>query len=70
MTSKELINHILKYCSSQNYPDIHINTGKKIKIRNNSGDIVDLEKIEVDSKILGVPEMTLDTIKSIIYVLG
>lgn len=70
MTSKELINHILKYCSSQNYPDIHINTGKKIKIRNNSGNIVDLEKIEVDSRELNIPEMTLDTIKSMIYVLG
>jgi hypothetical protein len=70
MTSKELINHILKYCSSQEYPDVHINTSKKIKIRNNSGNIVDLERIEIDSKTLEIPEMTLDKIKSIIYVLA
>jgi Tfp pilus assembly pilus retraction ATPase PilT len=70
MTSKDLINHILKYCSSQEYPDIHINTGKKVKIRNNSGDVIDLERIEINSETLKIPEMTLDTIKSIIYVLA
>ena len=70
MTSKELINHILAFAAKKNYPDIHINTSKKIKIRNNSGLIVDLETIEIDSEELIVPEMTIETIKSIIYVLA
>jgi twitching motility protein PilT len=70
MTNKELINHILTYCSKKNYPDIHINTGKKIKIRNDSGFITDLEKIDIDSKQLIIPEITLETIKSIISILA
>lgn len=70
MTSKELINYILAYCSEKKYPDIHINTGKKIKIRNDSGLIVNLEKIDVNSKELIIPEMTLEMIKSIICVLA
>ncbi len=70
MTSKELINHILHYCCKKNYPDIHISTNKKVKIRNNSWLIIDLEKIEIDSKELVLPKMTLDSIKSIICVLA
>lgn len=69
MTSNELINHILEYCSSKKYSDIHINTWKKIKIRNNSWNIVDLEKIFIWEEELSVPEINLDNIKSFIYVL-
>ena len=70
MTSKELINHILEYCSNKGYSDIHINTNNLVKIRNNSWEIENLEKIEIDWKELQIPKMTLDNIKSIIYVLA
>ncbi len=69
MTSKELINYVLDYSSKKKYPDIHINTNKKIKIRNESGFIVDLDKIEVESKEVSIPEINLETVKSIIKVL-
>ena len=70
MTSKELINHILSFCSEKWYSDIHIVTNEKIKIRNNSWEIEDLEKIIINDKELKIPPMTLENIKSIIYVLA
>ena len=70
MTSKELINHILAYASEQWYSDIHINTDQNIKIRNKSWEISDLEKIIIWEKELEIPKMSLENIKSIIYVLA
>ena len=70
MTSKELINSILAYASEQWYSDIHINTNNLIKIRNKSWEISNLEKIIIDEKEIQIPKMTLENIKSIIYVLA
>ena len=70
MTGKELIDNILTFCANEKYPDIHINTWKKVKIRNVSGNIVDLEKIIIDSNELNIPEITSDIIKSMIYALA
>jgi len=69
MTSKELINAVLKYASEQNYPDIHLNTWKTIKIRNSSWDIENLENIIIDWEEFEMPIIDLDKMKSIIYVL-
>ena len=70
MTSKELINHILEYSYKKGYSDIHITTNNKVKIRNKIWEIENLEKIEIDWKTLEIPEMTLENIRSIIYVLA
>jgi len=70
MTSKELINSILAYASNKWYSDIHINTDNLIKIRNESWEISDLEKILIWEKELEIPKMSIENIKSIIYVLA
>ena len=70
MTSKELINNILAYASIQWYSDIHINTDSLVKIRNKSWEISDLETIKIQDQELKIPKMTIDNIKSIIYVLA
>ena len=70
MTSKELINHILEYASLNDYSDIHINTDSVVKIRNKSWEISNLEKFIINDEDFIVPQMTLESIKSIIYILG
>lgn len=42
MNSNELINTILNYASEKDYPDVHINSGSKIKIRNNNWEIEEI----------------------------
>ena len=70
MTSKELINSILEYASLNNYSDIHINTDSVVKVRNKSWEISNLDKITINDEDFIIPKMTLENIKSIIYVLG
>ena len=70
MTPKELINGILKFAELREYSDIHINTDSSVKIRNKSGEIENLEKIIIESEEIVIPKMTIEEIKSIIYVLG
>lgn len=70
MTSKELINHILEYASQNNYSDIHINTNSVVKIRNKSWEIEILEKIIIKNEDFLIPKMSIENIKSIIYVLA
>ncbi len=70
MTSKELIDNILFYSSEKWYSDIHINTNNLVKIRDESWEISDLNKIIVWEKELEIPKMSLSSIKSIIYVLA
>jgi len=69
MTAKELILLVLKYVSDEKFPDIHLNEWKNVKIRNKSGDIVNLEEIEINWEIKQLPFLTSHIIKSIIIVL-
>ncbi|MDD2870992.1 MAG: PilT/PilU family type 4a pilus ATPase [Candidatus Gracilibacteria bacterium] len=69
MNPKDLINNILKYVTSSHYSDVHILTNEKIKIRDKTGEIVDLESINVDGNIFQLPTVDSELIKSIIIVL-
>jgi Tfp pilus assembly pilus retraction ATPase PilT len=48
MNSKELLNSILQFATQENYPDIHINSNEKVKIRDKSGNIEDLVSININ----------------------
>lgn len=66
MDYKELINNILKYCSEEKYPDIHINTNNDIRIRNKSWEIEILESIIVQWNSIKLPIVDVSIIKWII----
>lgn len=69
MNPKDLINNILKYVTSSHYSDVHILTNEKVKIRDKTWEIVDLESINVDWNIFQLPTVDPELIKSIIIVL-
>lgn len=62
MESKELINFILDYASQKDFPDVHINSDHKIKIRNNNWEI---EEISEDFW-LWIDILSKDDVKNII----
>jgi len=66
MNSKELINSILSFASSENYPDIHINSWAKVKIRDKTGNIEDLNSIIVNWENFNLPEFSENQVKSIV----
>lgn len=66
MNSKELLNNILIFASQENYPDIHINSWGKIKIRNKSGEIEDLNSIKIDWWDLSIHEIDIKWVEDII----
>lgn len=66
MTSKELIGSVLNYASQENYPDIHINTDSKIKVRNKSGEIEILESITLDGNNIQLPVLNQKMVELII----
>lgn len=66
MNPTELIQFILHFASDNNYPDIHINSGNPLRIRNKLGDIEIISTI--DNKQL--PIFQEDNIKSIILVIA
>jgi twitching motility protein PilT len=70
MTWKELINHILRFCSKKWYSDIHITTNNHIKIRDEAWEIENLEEIEMEWQKMKLPKMTKENIKDFIYVLA
>ena len=69
MDAKEIINNILNFTTQENYPDIHINTGSKVKIRNKSWDIENLDSININWSIFDIPSMTNESVILIINVL-
>ena len=70
MTQKELLDNILIYISEKNYSDIHINTNSRVKIRNNSGDISDLEEININWTKTILPILNQETVISIITIIA
>lgn len=66
MNSKELINKILQFSTAENYPDIHINSDSKVKIRNKSGEIENLETINTNWADFNIPEISEEWVKEII----
>ena len=52
MASKQLLNTILEFASKQSYPDIHLNTWFKPKIRNRNGDIESIDSIWIPKKVI------------------
>ena len=66
MNPKELLNSILEYVSKEWFPDIHLNSWEKVKVRNKSGDIESLDSILVWEKDIKLPLLPLKWIKWII----
>jgi len=65
MTSKELIDFILKYASEKKYSDVHIVSDSVLRVRNNNWEIQELIKIwETD-----LPKISKDNVLKIITVL-
>ncbi len=70
MNYKETIDNILRYSSAKNYPDIHITTWEKVKIRNNSWEIESLDNVDVNWADFAVPELTKEDIKWVIIAIA
>lgn len=64
MNSKELINWILDFASEKNYPDVHLKSDSKIKIRNRNWEIEDVEDNEIQDLVSFLNE---ENIKGIIH---
>lgn len=46
MNTKELIQHILNFAGKQKFPDIHINSGQPLRMRNSVGDLEPITQID------------------------
>ena len=66
MNHIELLNSVLNYAAFKWYPDIHINSGEKIKIRNKSWDIESLESISIWDKNVLIPVLSKHDVEKII----
>jgi Tfp pilus assembly pilus retraction ATPase PilT len=63
MNPKQLIDSILSFASKEGFPDIHINSDEKVKIRNKSGEIESLDSIIVDEKNVNLPILSKIAVK-------
>jgi len=70
MNPKELLDSVLTFTSKENYPDIHINSGEKIMIRNKSWEIEILEFITINDKKIKIPVLPLNWVKWIILAIA
>lgn len=70
MTAKELLYAILETTNKEKYSDIHLNTWFTPIIRNQSWDIVRIEKLQIWQEIINAPILTKDIIKNIILELA
>ncbi len=65
MTTKELINNILAYTTQEHYSDIHITSNSKIMIRDRSWEIIALDNLNIDWKVLELPTMNKIAVKTV-----
>lgn len=66
MNHIELLNNVLTFATKENFPDIHINSGEKIKIRDKSWEIETLNSIIIDWNEVTIPVLSYSDVKSII----
>lgn len=66
MIIKDLLHAILDVTTKEKYPDIHLNTWFQPIARNNNGEIIKVEKINILWEEQSAPILTKDMIKNII----